>query len=639
MMTNANFDELAGKAFAPDATSDDYENLFAAVFSLSEWHFIAAGEMPNLSPYCALFPDSFGDKPAVAVFTDPERARKFMAEGDAKFGAADNPAVINSDDVQVKFPSEESILSIPTTNILDYVEKLIPNDIVKIFFNPNKDSHGFSHDLKMMRPIYEHLKSKNLLSKNDAIPAEKEAVSVPVEEKINQAANDVDFDLLSRKANEPNAPMENLNALFGAAFALEKWEFIARGEMPNVNPYVASRADVANGQQMVRAFTDGERLQRFAKENNLTREDGSVDILSVPTGGIVEYLEQFIDYGVHGIWFNSDSISDGFFVPLKQLRPIKEHLAKAKPEQKTAIETILVKVKDGLMFPSGFVSPADYACNFFARVPSDWLDGEKLKEENLEKIYRKVYGETWRDGNSDGSRYVVLESSTKVLMPGDLKTTNFGELKTTNENQYWFYITDENGGVKSLTAEEFQKAVDDSPQAGSANEARQRQDNPANWGMSETPDGDFDLNLTINKVGAVNFDASIASFYEAIVPLLKDFQGTGDYVTLLRFEPDGKSQEIENIAENAHGAYLQIRRFLYLNPKNGVRIGVNSIHSNHLRHVRSNAELLVSIELCKNLDNQTAVFYHAFQGPKSDVLNLIAAIQPILESVDYQAVQ
>ena len=317
--------------------------------------------------------------------------------------------------------------------------------------------------------------------------------------------NQTDFDALSRKATQTNAT-EDLNRLFGAVFALPEWNFIARGELPDIYPYVASNAAVADNQPMARAFTDADRLMRFARENNLTKPDGSCDFLTIPTTNIIEYLEGFIQYGAYGVWFNSDTASDGFFVPIKQLQPIKDYLAKSDAPPATA-------------------------------------------------------------------------------------------------------------------------------------EARQKQDNLANFGMSQTPDGGFDLNLSINKIGVVNFDVSTAPFYEAIVPLLKDFQGTGEYVTLLRFEPSGKSEQVENIIENAHGAYLQIRRFQYLNPKNNVRIGVDSIHSNRLRHIQSNAELIVSIELCKNSDDQTAVFYHCFEGPKADVMNLAAAIQPLLENCGYEPVQ
>ncbi|HEX8368646.1 MAG TPA: hypothetical protein VF604_08900 [Pyrinomonadaceae bacterium] len=139
-------------------------------------------------------------------------------------------------------------------------------------------------------------------------------------------ANNVDFDALSRKTTESNGAINDLSNLYGHAFALPEWYFIARGEFPDVNPYIASNANYAGGKYMIRAFTDKERLQRFAKENNLTGADGEVLTLDIPTGKIIDYLEQFIAGGVHGIWFNSDNASDGFFVPLQQLRPIKEHL-------------------------------------------------------------------------------------------------------------------------------------------------------------------------------------------------------------------------------------------------------------------------------------------------------------------------
>ena len=142
--------------------------------------------------------------------------------------------------------------------------------------------------------------------------------------------SEVDFDALSRKVTESNGAVEDLDNLYGHAFALREWHFIARGQFPNVSPYIASNARVAEGQYMIRAFTDADRLQRFARENNLMETDAAggeeVLLLSLPTANIVDYLEQFIAQGVHGMWFNSDTKSNGFFVPLKQLRPIQEHL-------------------------------------------------------------------------------------------------------------------------------------------------------------------------------------------------------------------------------------------------------------------------------------------------------------------------
>ncbi len=616
----SNFDELAQKAFAPTAGESDFENLFAAVFSLDAWYFIADEEFQYKMPYCAIFPDYFGEEIALTVFTDGERARKYIAEKGIKTSASDeNPNA-----------PEDLVLRISTTGILDFFDRLAPLKIIKIFFNPNKDSEGFHHDLKMMRPIYEHLENKNLLTKNEA-----EKIETPIETQPNEEiSNETDFDALSKKAMETNA-IDDLNALIGAAFALKQWNFISRGELPNVRPYVASNPTAADNQPMIRAFTDTDRLMRFARENNLTDADGSCQMLTIPTENIVSYLEGFVEQGAFGVWFNSDSESKDFYIPIKQLQPIKDYLAKLKPAAETKFTALVLTISDGLMLPSDFVKKSSYNCNFFCWIPREWTEDLQLKPEYLEKLYEQFYGAGWRAGNSDGSRYVVLEANSSVISPERVEATKWNVVQNNELNRYWFYIGEANGTFKSVTADEFQANFDAYFQA----KARNRQDNLANLGVSETSDGDFDLNLNINKVGAVNFDTSIAPFYDAIVPFLKDYQGTGEYVTLLRFEESGKSQEVENIAENAHGAYLQIRRFLYLNPKNNVRIGVNSIHSRYLRHVETNAELLVSFELCKNLDNQTGVFYHAFQGPKSEVLKLESAIQPILEKFNYQAVE
>ncbi len=146
--------------------------------------------------------------------------------------------------------------------------------------------------------------------------------------RMDDRPTDVDFDALAQQVMDSNGAMDHLNALYAEAFRLPTWYFVARGELPEVHPYVASNAGHSGGRAMVRAFTDTDRLYRFAQENGLLGEDGQAPALSIPVGGIVEYLEAFIQHGAYGIWFNSDSGSNGFSVPLQQLRPIREHLAR-----------------------------------------------------------------------------------------------------------------------------------------------------------------------------------------------------------------------------------------------------------------------------------------------------------------------
>lgn len=274
-----------------------------------------------------------------------------------------------------------------------------------------------------------------------------------------------DFDALARKVNETNSAVEDLNALFGAVFALPEWNFLMRGELPNVYPYVASNAAIADNQPMVRAFTDSDRLMRFARENNLTEADGSAKILTMPTASIVEYLESLVPAGAFGVWFNSDAQSEGFYIPIRQLRPIKEHLAKLNPPQptepqKSAFQTGILIIRDGLGFPSGFVSDAKYTLNVFFRVPVSWARGGKLTQEAQEKIFRFLYGENWRMGNDDGSFFVVRDSYSNIFDEETVRTTRWEGTTDTDENHYRFYIAGEGGTISSVKEEEFQAHID-----------------------------------------------------------------------------------------------------------------------------------------------------------------------------------
>jgi hypothetical protein len=444
-----------------------------------------------------------------------------------------------------------------------------------------------------------------------------------------------DFDALSRKATTTNA-MEDLNELFGAAFALKEWYFISRGEMPNVYPHVASNAQYADNQPLIRAFTDTQRLQRFARENGLTDADGNALMLSIPTEHIVEYLEGFIPQGAYGVWFNSDTGSDGFFVPIKQMRPIREHLAKInRPENdapKSSVETLQFVVKEGLMLPTAEIIPAPHTSNVFWRVPADWLENGEIKADHLRTFEQELSG-----GDSEtipGAFYIAVDYETRVFTPAETKTIDFRAVKEKSDEPCTFFIVSESGEVRMVSAEEFQKDADASIES----DELPPRSNLQNRGLAEESADEIEPNLTVNKIGAVNFDMSIIPFREALGPLLENYRGTDEFSTLLRFEPDGISKLDENIAENSHGAYLQIRRFQYLNPKNNVCIGVSSIHSNRLRHIHTNSELLVSFELCKNPGDRTAAFYHAIQGLQSEVLRLSEAIRPLLEAVGYQAV-
>lgn len=272
--------------------------------------------------------------------------------------------------------------------------------------------------------------------------------------------NETDFDALARKTNESGGAMTDLNNLFGAVFDLREWLFIARGEMPNVNPYIAANAANTEGKQMIRAFTDSARLMRFARENNLTKPDGSCPMLTVPTAGIIEYLEQFLQYDVHGVWFNSDTQSDGFFIPIKQLRPIKEHLAKLKPAAAAqTIETLQITVQEALVLPTGNDIDTPYKINFFCRVPPDQIENGQLKTAVWNRISDMIFGESWKAEIFPGSHYIIKSSDTKIFDEASVKNQNWRDLGKNGDNLYYFFIGSENGEVRKVEASEFQQNV------------------------------------------------------------------------------------------------------------------------------------------------------------------------------------
>lgn len=474
-------------------------------------------------------------------------------------------------------------------------------------------------------------------------------------------SDNVDFDALARRTAESDGTMGDLNNLWGAAFALPEWHFIARGELPSVRPYIASNAEYADGKQMIRAFTDTARLQRFARENNLTATDGSAQILSLPTAKLIDYLEQFIPYGVHGIWFNSDTGSDGFFLPLAQLRPVKEYLAKmnwqpaevpavtvseappaaaaiepaappatSAPAKPARVETLVVTVQDGLMLPSGFISQASYKCNFFCRVPADWIEDGKLKPDRLENVYEKVYGQNWRIGNDDGSRYVVIDSAVKILSPDEAASTDWSEFETTKDNQYWFYIVDAAGEIENVKADGFQADADAAaPQTATVAATTPETAAPEGGGgavVSEFP--------ALHK-GEVSFDTSIDSLQAQLVALLENYQGSEEFTDIFPLSADAMEGLFEKILNNRRGAFLRARHFFY-QPDSETMVGVNTLDSNALRQTATDGALRVNVALLKYLVNQTALLYYKFEGPAADVQKLSKAFEPVLETCGFK---
>lgn len=86
---------------------------------------------------------------------------------------------------------------------------------------------------------------------------------------------------------------------------------------------------------------------------------------------------------------------------------------------------IRVTIKDAMAFFDAdrvdFVPNLSYTPvnTMVFEVPDDWIAVGGLVDGKIERVYADLYGEDWRSGNADGSRYEVLECKVEVLAPGD----------------------------------------------------------------------------------------------------------------------------------------------------------------------------------------------------------------------------
>jgi hypothetical protein len=117
---------------------------------------------------------------------------------------------------------------------------------------------------------------------------------------------------------------------------------------------------------------------------------------------------------------------------------------------------VRLQLKDGLGFPDDFISPAEYYCVLYYKLPENWLDGEKLLPEKQEACLENMYGKTWRSGNEDGSYYAVLALSARVLSDAEVQERIWlSEDPASKEFKYWFYHVADDGTFKGVSRDEF----------------------------------------------------------------------------------------------------------------------------------------------------------------------------------------
>jgi hypothetical protein len=109
-----------------------------------------------------------------------------------------------------------------------------------------------------------------------------------------------------------------------------------------------------------------------------------------------------------------------------------------------------------LGFPSGFVSPADYSCVLYCNVPDNWFSGDKIISGKAEVILEKMYGPNWRQGNEDGSYYVISSMEIQEISDSQVNEKIWSKDNKEDKNfRYWYYLVSAVGEVKTVPKSDF----------------------------------------------------------------------------------------------------------------------------------------------------------------------------------------
>ena len=124
-------------------------------------------------------------------------------------------------------------------------------------------------------------------------------------------------------------------------------------------------------------------------------------------------------------------------------------------------QVVMLMIRDGLQFASGQVAEAPYANLLYCKVPNDWIQGDlpstddlwlngpTLIPERLEQIFATLYGASWQNGNSDGSRYVVRGHGMRVLNPARVGEQPWLQDDLQKKDmRYYYYIASDGGTIK-----------------------------------------------------------------------------------------------------------------------------------------------------------------------------------------------
>ena len=111
-----------------------------------------------------------------------------------------------------------------------------------------------------------------------------------------------------------------------------------------------------------------------------------------------------------------------------------------------AEERIVLKVTihDGLLLGET-VSPATEPLTIYILTDPHWTADGDLLAPQKERLLQSMYGADWRNGNSDGSAYLVLKYASSALSADEAKAEAWRTAPGA-----WLYLVGPSGAIEKL---------------------------------------------------------------------------------------------------------------------------------------------------------------------------------------------
>lgn len=155
----------------------------------------------------------------------------------------------------------------------------------------------------------------------------QEASAVPPGTPVETPILESETDRLASAVTGPEDQI-GMAALWRVTMQLENWWFLAVGEEEQESPAAAE----IEGQQMLLAFTDAERVRHFALEQGMITSEDDLRAIALEPYEVVEAADTYQRANITGLIF--DPHISGYYIPAEQLPVVWD--AVMSPETETS---------------------------------------------------------------------------------------------------------------------------------------------------------------------------------------------------------------------------------------------------------------------------------------------------------------